>query len=159
MCYLLRQRWYLNGKTVSQNIYVNFSQVEIGVTSDGQTIVCYHPSMDVPYELTQVMYSFGWHFYPTVNIFNQLLVWSRTTHVSMHTGKCKCSLRSEHLDNWYNIDMDQNIHFGDCLHSFVKNINPFPQPVPASQMFDILQKMTMSTVVAVFFSTPTINIS
>ncbi|XP_062339463.1 39S ribosomal protein L42, mitochondrial [Osmerus eperlanus] len=30
-----------------------YCQVEIGVTSDGQTIVCYHPSMDVPYELTQ----------------------------------------------------------------------------------------------------------
>ncbi|XP_042371647.1 39S ribosomal protein L42, mitochondrial, partial [Plectropomus leopardus] len=28
--------------------------VEIGVTSDGKTIVCYHPTVDVPYELTQV---------------------------------------------------------------------------------------------------------
>ncbi|CAL8338507.1 unnamed protein product [Arctogadus glacialis] len=28
-------------------------KVEIGVTSDGSTIVCYHPSVDVPYELTQ----------------------------------------------------------------------------------------------------------
>ncbi|XP_071188430.1 large ribosomal subunit protein mL42-like [Salvelinus alpinus] len=28
-------------------------KVEIGVTSDGKTIVCYHPSEDVPYELTQ----------------------------------------------------------------------------------------------------------
>ncbi|KAG7260362.1 hypothetical protein CRUP_009425 [Coryphaenoides rupestris] len=28
-------------------------QVEVGVTSDGNTIVCYHPSVDVPYELTQ----------------------------------------------------------------------------------------------------------
>ncbi|XP_034718866.1 39S ribosomal protein L42, mitochondrial [Etheostoma cragini] len=27
--------------------------VEIGVTSDGKTIVCYHPTVDVPYELTQ----------------------------------------------------------------------------------------------------------
>ncbi|KAF7662034.1 hypothetical protein LDENG_00247190 [Lucifuga dentata] len=27
--------------------------VEIGVTSDGKTIVCYHPSADIPYELTQ----------------------------------------------------------------------------------------------------------
>ncbi|KAM9705420.1 large ribosomal subunit protein mL42 [Menidia menidia] len=27
--------------------------VEIGVTSDGKTIVCYHPAVDVPYELTQ----------------------------------------------------------------------------------------------------------
>ncbi|ROL52685.1 39S ribosomal protein L42, mitochondrial [Anabarilius grahami] len=30
-----------------------FSNVEIAVTSDGNTIVCYHPSEDVPYELTQ----------------------------------------------------------------------------------------------------------
>ncbi|KAM4712004.1 large ribosomal subunit protein mL42 [Anableps anableps] len=28
-------------------------KVEIGVTSNGQTIVCYHPAVDVPYELTQ----------------------------------------------------------------------------------------------------------
>ncbi|KAM4523530.1 large ribosomal subunit protein mL42 [Fundulus diaphanus] len=27
--------------------------VEIGVTSDGRTIVCFHPAVDVPYELTQ----------------------------------------------------------------------------------------------------------
>ncbi|XP_051976528.1 39S ribosomal protein L42, mitochondrial-like [Xyrauchen texanus] len=27
--------------------------VEIGVTSDDKTIVCLHPSVDVPYELTQ----------------------------------------------------------------------------------------------------------
>ncbi|XP_040029353.1 large ribosomal subunit protein mL42 [Gasterosteus aculeatus] len=27
--------------------------VEIGVTSDGRTIVCHHPTVDVPYELTQ----------------------------------------------------------------------------------------------------------
>ncbi|XP_068587485.1 large ribosomal subunit protein mL42 [Cebidichthys violaceus] len=27
--------------------------VEIGVTSDGRTIVCYHPTVDIPYELTQ----------------------------------------------------------------------------------------------------------
>ncbi|XP_029969399.1 large ribosomal subunit protein mL42 [Salarias fasciatus] len=27
--------------------------VEIGVTSDGKTIVCYHPAADIPYELTQ----------------------------------------------------------------------------------------------------------
>uniref|UniRef100_A0A8C2C2T9 Large ribosomal subunit protein mL42 n=1 Tax=Cyprinus carpio TaxID=7962 RepID=A0A8C2C2T9_CYPCA len=30
-----------------------FSDVEIAVTSDGNTIVCYHPTEDVPYELTQ----------------------------------------------------------------------------------------------------------
>ncbi|XP_038141699.1 39S ribosomal protein L42, mitochondrial [Cyprinodon tularosa] len=28
-------------------------EVKIGVTSDGKTIVCYHPAVDVPYELTQ----------------------------------------------------------------------------------------------------------
>ncbi|XP_026182871.1 large ribosomal subunit protein mL42 [Mastacembelus armatus] len=27
--------------------------VDIGVTSDGKTIVCYHPAVDTPYELTQ----------------------------------------------------------------------------------------------------------
>uniref|UniRef100_H3DMA4 Large ribosomal subunit protein mL42 n=2 Tax=Tetraodon nigroviridis TaxID=99883 RepID=H3DMA4_TETNG len=27
--------------------------VEIGVTSDGRTVVCHHPAVDVPYELTQ----------------------------------------------------------------------------------------------------------
>ncbi|KAM3587411.1 uncharacterized protein V6R79_004655 [Siganus canaliculatus] len=29
------------------------SNVEIGVTSDGKTIVCHHPAADIPYELTQ----------------------------------------------------------------------------------------------------------
>ncbi|XP_068611481.1 large ribosomal subunit protein mL42 [Brachionichthys hirsutus] len=29
------------------------SDVEIAVTSDGKTIVCYHPAIDIPYELTQ----------------------------------------------------------------------------------------------------------
>nr|XP_057934277.1 39S ribosomal protein L42, mitochondrial [Doryrhamphus excisus] len=29
------------------------SDVEIGLTSDGSTVVCYHPSVDIPYELTQ----------------------------------------------------------------------------------------------------------
>ncbi|XP_023273642.1 39S ribosomal protein L42, mitochondrial [Seriola lalandi dorsalis] len=27
--------------------------VEIGVTSDGKTVVCYHPTVDIPYEFTQ----------------------------------------------------------------------------------------------------------
>ncbi|KAG7495575.1 hypothetical protein JOB18_001948 [Solea senegalensis] len=27
--------------------------VDIGVTSDGKTIVCYHPAADIPYEFTQ----------------------------------------------------------------------------------------------------------
>ncbi|XP_075886341.1 large ribosomal subunit protein mL42 [Nelusetta ayraudi] len=30
-----------------------FSNVDIGVTSDGKTIVCHHPTVDIPYELTQ----------------------------------------------------------------------------------------------------------
>lgn len=34
--------------------FPGFSHVEIGVTSDGNTIVCYHPAADVPYEFTQV---------------------------------------------------------------------------------------------------------
>ncbi|XP_034529511.1 39S ribosomal protein L42, mitochondrial [Notolabrus celidotus] len=29
------------------------SNVEIGVTSDGKTVVCYHPTVDIPYEFTQ----------------------------------------------------------------------------------------------------------
>lgn len=34
--------------------FLDFSNVEIGVTSDGRTIVCYHPTVDIPYELTRV---------------------------------------------------------------------------------------------------------
>lgn len=34
--------------------FLGFSNVEIGVTSDGKTIVCHHPTVDIPYELTQV---------------------------------------------------------------------------------------------------------
>ncbi|KPP62419.1 hypothetical protein Z043_119400 [Scleropages formosus] len=29
------------------------SKVEIGLTSDGKTVVCYHPSVDFPYDLSQ----------------------------------------------------------------------------------------------------------
>ncbi|XP_061816720.1 large ribosomal subunit protein mL42 [Nerophis lumbriciformis] len=29
------------------------SDVEVGLTSDGNTVVCYHPAVDFPYELTQ----------------------------------------------------------------------------------------------------------
>ncbi|XP_037099578.1 39S ribosomal protein L42, mitochondrial [Syngnathus acus] len=29
------------------------SDVEVGLTSDGNTVVCYHPTVDIPYELTQ----------------------------------------------------------------------------------------------------------
>ncbi|XP_062374172.1 39S ribosomal protein L42, mitochondrial [Sardina pilchardus] len=29
------------------------SNVEIGVTSDGKTVVCYHPAVEFPYELSQ----------------------------------------------------------------------------------------------------------
>ncbi|XP_067283048.1 39S ribosomal protein L42, mitochondrial isoform X1 [Pseudorasbora parva] len=38
----------IRGPSIDDN-----SHVEIAVTSDGNTIVCYHPSEDVPYELTQ----------------------------------------------------------------------------------------------------------
>lgn len=36
------------------DIFSHLSGVDIGVTSDGKTIVCHHPTVDVPYELTQV---------------------------------------------------------------------------------------------------------
>ncbi|KAI7792068.1 putative 39S ribosomal protein L42 [Triplophysa rosa] len=42
-----------NKSDVSGPFFDNNSNVEIGVTSDGKTIVCFHPSADVPYELTQ----------------------------------------------------------------------------------------------------------
>lgn len=34
--------------------FSGFSNVEIGLTSDGKTVVCYHPAVDIPYEFTQV---------------------------------------------------------------------------------------------------------
>ncbi|KAF3814573.1 hypothetical protein GH733_017731, partial [Mirounga leonina] len=30
----------------------NSNKVELALTSDGRTIVCYHPSVDIPYEHT-----------------------------------------------------------------------------------------------------------
>lgn len=42
-----------NKSTVSGSPVNDNSNVEIAVTSDGNTIVCYHPTEDVPYELTQ----------------------------------------------------------------------------------------------------------
>lgn len=34
--------------------FPGFSNIEIGVTSDGNTVVCHHPAVDIPYEFTQV---------------------------------------------------------------------------------------------------------
>ncbi|XP_078193188.1 large ribosomal subunit protein mL42 isoform X8 [Callithrix jacchus] len=31
----------------------DYSKVELALTSDGRTIVCYHPSVDIPYEHTK----------------------------------------------------------------------------------------------------------
>ncbi|CAN9508458.1 unnamed protein product [Ophioblennius macclurei] len=45
---LLPSRQKTGGHLIDQNC-----DVEIGVTSDGKTVVCYHPAKDVPYELTQ----------------------------------------------------------------------------------------------------------
>ncbi|KAK9975547.1 hypothetical protein ABG768_020799 [Culter alburnus] len=42
-----------NKSTLRGPSFNDSSNVEIAVTSDGNTIVCYHPSEDVPYELTQ----------------------------------------------------------------------------------------------------------
>uniref|UniRef100_A0A8C1EDN2 Large ribosomal subunit protein mL42 n=1 Tax=Cyprinus carpio carpio TaxID=630221 RepID=A0A8C1EDN2_CYPCA len=42
-----------NKSTVRGSSINDNSDVEIAVTSDGNTIVCYHPTEDVPYELTQ----------------------------------------------------------------------------------------------------------
>ncbi|KAK7824896.1 hypothetical protein U0070_014102 [Myodes glareolus] len=44
----------LEGKyQVSTNANGKFSKVELALTSDGRTIVCYHPSVDIPYEHTK----------------------------------------------------------------------------------------------------------
>uniref|UniRef100_UPI0037E95E5C large ribosomal subunit protein mL42 n=1 Tax=Semicossyphus pulcher TaxID=241346 RepID=UPI0037E95E5C len=45
----LRQKSSISGPSLD-NPNCN---VEIGVTSDGKTVVCYHPAVDIPYELTQ----------------------------------------------------------------------------------------------------------
>ncbi|XP_051546772.1 39S ribosomal protein L42, mitochondrial-like [Myxocyprinus asiaticus] len=42
-----------NKSTVGAPSIDDNCNVEIGVTSDGKTIVCFHPLVDVPYELTQ----------------------------------------------------------------------------------------------------------
>uniref|UniRef100_A0A8C1GWS8 Large ribosomal subunit protein mL42 n=1 Tax=Cyprinus carpio TaxID=7962 RepID=A0A8C1GWS8_CYPCA len=42
-----------NRSTVRGSSINDSSDVEVAVTSDGNTIVCYHPTGDVPYELTQ----------------------------------------------------------------------------------------------------------
>ncbi|XP_076578610.1 large ribosomal subunit protein mL42 [Chaetodon auriga] len=45
----VRQKSSISGPSLD----ASNSNVEIGVTSDGKTIVCYHPTVDIPYELTQ----------------------------------------------------------------------------------------------------------
>ncbi|TKS90664.1 39S ribosomal protein L42, mitochondrial [Collichthys lucidus] len=45
----MRQKSSISGPSLDSSN----CNVEIGVTSDGKTIVCYHPAADIPYELTQ----------------------------------------------------------------------------------------------------------
>ncbi|XP_070848337.1 large ribosomal subunit protein mL42 [Chaetodon trifascialis] len=45
----VRQKSSISGPSLD----ASNSNVEIAVTSDGKTIVCYHPTVDIPYELTQ----------------------------------------------------------------------------------------------------------
>ncbi|XP_074554678.1 large ribosomal subunit protein mL42 [Halichoeres trimaculatus] len=48
-CWMSRRLKYsFGGHLIDKN-----SDVEVGVTSDGKTIVCHHPTVDIPYELTQ----------------------------------------------------------------------------------------------------------
>ncbi|XP_053200065.1 39S ribosomal protein L42, mitochondrial [Scomber japonicus] len=45
----LRQKSNISGPSLDGHN----CNVDIGATTDGKTIVCYHPSVDIPYELTQ----------------------------------------------------------------------------------------------------------
>ncbi|CAK6970745.1 S ribosomal protein L42%2C mitochondrial [Scomber scombrus] len=45
----LRQKSSISGPSLE----AHNCNVDISVTSDGKTIVCYHPAVDIPYELTQ----------------------------------------------------------------------------------------------------------
>ncbi|XP_077400872.1 large ribosomal subunit protein mL42 [Vanacampus margaritifer] len=42
-----------NGSNIRDPSIDDCRDVEIGLTSDGKTVVCYHPAVDIPYELTQ----------------------------------------------------------------------------------------------------------
>lgn len=44
----------IRGYTDLYNFFIFYSKVELSMTSDGRTIVCYHPSVEIPYEHTQV---------------------------------------------------------------------------------------------------------
>ncbi|XP_012679910.1 39S ribosomal protein L42, mitochondrial [Clupea harengus] len=43
----------IHAKSTFRGPAIDDSNVEIGVTSDGKTVVCYHPSVEFPYELSQ----------------------------------------------------------------------------------------------------------
>ena len=55
-------------------------KVELALTSDGRTIVCYHPSVDIPYEHTKVCIR------KSLVIFNLLLDYSPFFTVSKEKG-------------------------------------------------------------------------
>ncbi|XP_041933907.1 39S ribosomal protein L42, mitochondrial [Alosa sapidissima] len=42
-----------HAKSTVRGPEIDDSNVEIGVTSDGKTVVCYHPAVEFPYELSQ----------------------------------------------------------------------------------------------------------
>lgn len=52
---LLSQSAFLEIVRDCNNVTFYFhSKVELALTSDSKTIVCYHPSLEIPYEHTQV---------------------------------------------------------------------------------------------------------
>nr|KAF6496507.1 mitochondrial ribosomal protein L42 [Rousettus aegyptiacus] len=50
-------KWALSNRSILKHLFPIksnfFSKVELALTSDGRTIVCYHPSVDIPYEHTK----------------------------------------------------------------------------------------------------------
>lgn len=73
-------RWSVFYQDINLVIFA-CSNVEIAVTSDGKTIVCYHPTVDIPYELTQV--SEG--FYSLINVILILIKELKEKYVSVTT--------------------------------------------------------------------------
>ena len=51
----IEARWLGRGEQLSRMKIDDYNcKVELALTSDGRTIVCYHPSVDIPYEHTKV---------------------------------------------------------------------------------------------------------
>lgn len=95
---------YLSSRSIKmtfkggEDFFFFFSKVELAVTTDGKTIVCYHPSVDIPYEHTRVCEIFP-RSIPSLHLVFQIYPWE--LWMSYDRGLWNCAQCS----NWIELSL------------------------------------------------------